>query len=474
MPYFLTTLVRKNGNLMLPPVIQTWFGNGYNRNFNISVDITTGTILSTDVYIDSMLMTLGADYIISNNILQFTFSPLLNNEIVIVCVKSDTQYTLSSVGSLTYISFASGSIDVTDNILVTTFSEDSDYTFVTEEFIKYGQGWDVAPWNQIGWGTVNNNEYILATTPYDILTISVWVNGVYLTPMYDYVVENKSVLTGWDIDYWDTISWASTHDDVTVVRIADHIEPLENSPITISYMVGLPECPPVAWRTLTSDVETLSTAIDNNRKTTALTNVYVTSTTIEIADISKISSPLYSSPQHVYINEELIGYYEIQQAPTLQYPNRGFITNLIRNSNGTSGCPIDRYAVLFYNGDSTETYFATESVGEAISETVWVDGKIQRVDVDYVHELNPPSQLPGRYVKFVAAPDSGYKNVKIVSLNANSFENNVSHVINSTVIDAGDLVRLPNGYTWEPNDKGIQYGKTTQSKFLLDHSGTRS
>lgn len=474
MPYFVTTLVRQNGLLMQPPVIQTWFGNGYTREFNINVDITTGTILYTQIYIDSKLMVNGSDYSIDGDRLKFAFSPPVNSEIILLCVKSNTQYTLSVVGGYTYINFASGSINLNDNILVTTYAEDADYNFATEEFVEYGNGWSVAPWDITSWSSIDTHEYILATTPYDLSTVSVWVNGQYLTPIYDYIVEQKDVLTGWDTDPWDLVSWASTRDTVTVVRLGDHVAPNLNSPVTVSYMVGLPERPPVAWRTLISDTQTISTAIDNERKTAVLSNVFVTSTTIEIEDVTKISSPHIRSPQFVYINDEMIGYYEIQQAPTPQWPNRGYITNLIRNANGTSSCPIDKYAVLFYNGNGEEQYFATEAVGEAISETVWVDEVLQKINVDYTHVLNPPSKAPGRYVQFTSPPNSGYKNIKIVSLNANGFENTISHKIHSTVIDAGDMVRLPNGYMWEPNSLGIQYGKSTQSEFLLTHSGTRS
>lgn len=135
---------------------------------------------------------------------------------------------------------------------------------------------------------------------------------------------------------------------------------------------------------------------------------------------------------------------------------------------------MDRYAVNFFNGDGSRIYFPTESVGEAISETLWVNEAIQRPNIDYVIELDPPSQPAGRYAKFITAPPSGYKNVKLVSLNANSFDSSVSHIIGSTVIDAGSIVKLPNGYNWEPNEYGIQYGKSALSEFLLSHSGTRS
>ena len=77
-------------------------------------------------------------------------------------------------------------------------------------------------------------------------------------------------------------------------------------------------------------------------------------------------------------------------------------------------------------------------------------------------------------MQFFDPPVAGYKNVKVVSLNANSFDYNVSHVSGSPVLDAGDFVKLTNGYNWEPSPYGIQYNKTIQSEFLLDHSGTRS
>lgn len=458
MPYYVSTLVRQNGSLLQPPVIDTWFGNGSTREFTIDVDITSGIIISTDVYIDSVKQTPGIDFNIVNNTLLFYFSPSQDCEIVLICIKNDTTYSLSLVGTTTYITFASGVLNANDNITVTTFSEDIDYNFTTEEFIANS----------------TNREFELATIPYDRLAIDVWVAGQYLTPGVDYVIEERTILSGWDFDPWDTVSWALNSNIRMFVVLGDHISPIASSSVVVNYMFGLPERPAVAWRTLQSLNNTESIAIDNARKTTLLSNVYTSSTTIEISDITKVSRPSIKKSQAIYINDELIEFYDIQHAPTYEYPNRGFLTNLIRNANGTSGNPLDRYAVIFYNGNNSEKYFATEAVNEAIAETIWVDEQLQRVGTDYTISINPPGYPAGRYAKFVNAPISGYKNVKIISLNANGFDSNLSHIVNSTVIDAGDYVRLPNGYYWEPAKYGIQYGKSTLSNFLLKHSGTRS
>jgi hypothetical protein len=474
MPYFVTTLVRKNGNLLEPPVIQTWFGDGSSRQFPITVDIVSPTVEYVEIYVDSVLQTLGIDYNISDSILVFTYSPSMLSEIVLVCKRTTTNYFLTTVGPTTYINFYSGSVQNGDNILVTTYAEDADYNFVTEEFIEYENGWDGAPWDILGFETFMKHEYALATTPYDFVTISVWVNEQLLTPTYDYVVENVDVETGWGVDQWDITAWDSIADNRTVVRLGDHIAPNHDSPVTVTYMVGLPERPSVAWRTLISENETLSTVIDDNRKCVILSDVLSNSDKIEISDFTRVSVPYGANIQYVYINDELIGYYEIQQAPTVQHPNRAFLTQIVRNVNNTSGSPEDQYSAIFYNGDSSTHYFATEPVGEAIAETVWVDGKLQRTDIDYSIEINPPSLPPGRYANIFDAPPGGYKNVKIVSLNSNSYDSNVSHVALSTVIDAGREMKLPNGYSWEPDQYGIQYSHTAMAEFLLKHTGTRS
>ena len=125
-------------------------------------------------------------------------------------------------------------------------------------------------------------------------------------------------------------------DLVAIHHQVAHLHRLNAGIVNGRGLVGLPERPAVAWRTLASEAGILSTVIDDARKTSVLSNVYVNSTSIEIEDITKISMPTPYTPQCVYINNELIKYYEIQQAPTLANPNRGFITNLIRNSNGTS------------------------------------------------------------------------------------------------------------------------------------------
>jgi hypothetical protein len=288
--------------------------------------------------------------------------------------------------------------------------------------------------------------------------------------MKDYLIEFEPRNEGWDMIAWDDWGWDVPTDDKDVIKIGDSL--VTTNKVVITYMTGLPERPPIAWRTLTTDTSVMSTALDQDRQTVILNNVFTFSSTIEVADYTVLTPPTVNDPGYVYINNELIKFTEIQAAPSMAYPNRGFLSGLQRNQMGTSGSPTTLYNVQFYSGDGSETYFSTEAFNQAISRTVWVNEimQIEGVDYEFVVMASPP--LVGEYVSFVSPPPAGYKNIKISSLNRDSIETNVSHVILSTVIDAGTRTRFPAPYTWEPTIHGLQYSRTSQAIFLLNHQSS--
>lgn len=474
LPNYLGITVRKNGDLIEPALMQMITGNGYTRIWPITIDITSGVIFDVQVYVDSILQTVGTDYSISGGYVEFTYSPADDATISIVCIKDTTNYYVFVSSNDSYITFIPGVISNGDNILVTTYSEDIDYGFYTEEFDGKGPGWDIVAWDIYGWDANINNAFRLAKDPYDLLAITVWVNNKLQTPMYDYVVNRQSIPAGWDILSWDTSGFDEGIDEYVEVDFGGNKAGLETDRVVINYMSGLPERDAIAWRTLITDSSVDSIAIDNDRKTIILSNVTTTSSMIEIEDYTKLSIPTGGQSESMYINDELISYFEIVQAPTIEYPNRGFVTSLVRNVKGTNGSPRARYSALFYDGNDLRIYFPTESVNEALSETVWVDEKLQRPNIDYIIVLDPPSLPAGRYAKMNVPPQSGFKNVKIISMNYDDIGETLSHIELSTVIDAGTETQLPTGYQWEPAPLGLQYNRTELASFLLEHSGTRS
>lgn len=239
-------------------------------------------------------------------------------------------------------------------------------------------------------------------------------------------------------------------------------------------MSGLPEKASIAWRTLTSDSEVLTIALESSRQTELLSNVYTYSSSIEIADYSKISLPNSNELGYVFIDEELISFAEVQLAPNMSYPNRAFLAGLQRNRMGTSGNPRSEYNIQWYNGDGSTVYFATESATQALSETVYVNGvfqvnqSVQDENADYEFVINPPALPAGRYVHFLnSAPQYGYKNVQIASLNVDMTQTNLSHKAPNMVRDAGSNVRPSTPYSWQPSPYGFQYNRTTEAQFYL-------
>jgi hypothetical protein len=461
-PNYLSTTVRINGDLVEPALMEQIRGNGYQREWNLTIDTSGATNIL--VYVDEILQTSGVSIV--GSLLSFGSVIANDADIVVLVYKPTTKYSIIS----NQITFASGLLSLGDEILITTYSQDVDYEFHTEEF-------DLT---EVG-------EYHLTKMPWDTSTIRVWQGGSLLVPGRDYIVYRVDGIDGWGAA-WDITTWDLGLDDHYVVKVGVAIDGWdswtgwdmggwsedEDTRVVITYMTGLPDSPSIAWRTLISGDDTITTAMDGSRMTTILSNVYTFSSTIEIEDHTKISRPLPGQPSQVYIDNELIRFSEIQLAPTPEYPNRAFLAGLRRNSNGTSGDPRSIYNTQFYDGDGSNHYFATEGAGQAIAVSVFsneallVQGTMSDPK-DYWIETNPSSMPPGEYANITVAPSTGYRNVKIVSLNVDSSTQNLSHVEGTGVMDAGHVVNFPSPYTWEPTPNGLQYSKSTQARFLLDH-----
>ena len=442
LPSYLSTMVKINGNLVEPPMMQQFLGDGTTTNFTISIDLTGA--IATDVYVDQILQT---GYTITGGNLILSTAPALNADIQLVCIKSNTNYVISG----TTITFASGVISLGDQVMVTTYTQDLDYEFHTEEYNYSASG-----------------IYNLTKVPYDPTTIEVWVDGILQTPMKDY---------NWILN--NTPPTLNDYLPATTCAVSFNSSTHTGTNIVITYMAGLPERPSIAWRTITTDVDTRTVCLDSARQTELLSNVYTYSASIEIADFNKISAPSNGEPGYVFIGDELISFAEIHLAPSVSYPYRAFLVGLQRNRFGTSGNPRSSYNIQWYNGDGSNTYFATEAAGQALGETVYVDGEIQinqavqSQNADYEFVINPPALPAGRYVHFLnSAPPYGYKNVQIASLNVDLTSNNLTHAVPNLVKDAGSHVKPPTPYFWQPTPYGFQYNKTTQAQLYISHPYT--
>lgn len=460
-PVYLGSIVRVNGDLLEPPLIQQFRGNAATKIFVLSVDPTGST---PRVWIDQVENAIP--WTIVGNILSFAYAPPDDADIVLLCVKPSTKYTIFG----NQITFGSGVLNNGDIVSILGFNQDVDYEFHNEQYTGREDG-----------------KYLLTKRPNELSTVMVWLNGELQVLMYDYTIEFNTLKGGYDVDPYDIYGWDDPLKDGAVVRFSPTKARNPSDAIVVSYMTGQPWRPSISWRTLQNNSASKSIVLDPDRQTILLSNVYTTSSSIEIQDVTKISSPIDGEFGAIYINNELIEFEQITLAPTPSIPNRAFLTKLRRNRNGTSGNPLALYNAIFYNGNGVETHFQLESATQALSTTVWLDGKLLRqgndptlpdpmdptqngIPLDFYIKLNPIGYPAGAYAVLTDAPASGYKNVKIVALNQDSIDNNLCHVALSNVIDAGRIVQLPMGYSWEPAAKGLQYNKTAMAKFLLDHS----
>ncbi len=465
-PQYASSIVLKNNVPMRLPPMNTYIADGSTTTF--AVDFVPPFNIGLNVYVNSILKTEVTDYVVNAGAVVFTTAPSAKSSVVIVVTSLSYGYEYSfnngnalefvrniptgwdMIGWDSYYGWenSDSTVEDGDKIRVITFAEDLSYGWLTEEFVSSG-----------------GYSYTLQSSPFNGNTIFVFVNNSVKTLMWDYTISRLD-------------------NGKAVIQFNKDAAPPVGSIINVTYGVGFDDRPPIAWRTLISPVgETISIAIDDNRKTNTLGAVYSDTNSIEVIDITKISKPTSLQPGAVWIDNELIYYYELVSDPTGQYPNRGYLNNLRRGVNGTPSDPVASYNTQYYYGDGINRYFATASGTEPLAETVFVNGKIQTknsinsVVGTYSIVVNPPNLPAGRYVVFNenAVPPVGWKNVKIVALNVEAQNTVPVHVLGSTVIDAGDDVKLPGGvYVWEPAADGLQYSNTNQAKFLRDHQGTRS
>jgi len=325
---------------------------------------------------------------------------------------------------------------------------------------------------------------VLVDAPYNDSTLMVWVNNVMQTLLYDYRLDVVDAIPGWDTTAWNVYGWNTEYGGDRAVVFAGNIGISSLDTINLQYMSALPERAAIAWRTITSDTQTTSTVISDSNKTRLLAAVTVYSSSIEVEDISVLDSPTDTQPGTVWIGDERIDYWMIRSDPTALLPNRGFLEQLLRGTfNTPAGNVSVSYDTIFYDGNGIDTYFATASgtllaggnVAVYIGDQIQVDTAINQQVGSYAIVDNPSSMPAGRYVNFVSAPITGWRNVRLASPRAEvTFGSQISHKIGSTVISAGNSQTIPGGYRWIPTPDGLQYSSDSEAVFLINHPGTRS
>ena len=411
LPVYHSLLVMKNGLRVTPPPMETYFTDGIQTVFTARNSTITG------VYISGKLV---SNYNQVGKNIEFTIAPSSGHVLTIVSIDlgSTYNYQITSFGLLELQHVNSG-----DQYLVKTWKEDSQIGFITQH-----------------WTGTGTNSYELACQPWDETALMVWLNGVLLSPITDYRLIGKQLLLNGQQNINDTVI-------VTYNRLP-------------------PAAPAIGWRQATNNYEKIvSQVLSATNKTATLSNVFVSSSTVEIADITVLTLPVLGKPGQCWIGNELVEFWDVRPEPSTDYTNRGFLLNIKRNRNGTTGAPTVDYDCQFYSGNTTDTLFA---LGQTITDqipAIFVDDLLKQPGIDF----NFVTVSGVEYVEFVNAPDWGQHNIKIVTQIADNSVSGLSHPAGEMVVDAGvNQLILPN-YEWEPTPFGLQRSNSSQAVFLRNN-----
>jgi hypothetical protein len=327
--------------------------------------------------------------------------------------------------------------------------------------------------------------YVLADTPWNDSALMVWVNNEMQSLLYDYTYEISTGVPGWDTTEWDAYGWNAEFAGEGVIVFGGNIAHSSSDSVYVQYMSGAVNKVPTAFRTVSiGNAAVESIAISNASATRLLSDVNVISDTIEVEDYTLLSMPTDYRPGVIWIGDERIAFWTVTPAPTLLLPNRGILSTLQRGTlNTPSGNVTTLFNTIFYNGDGSTIYFATESGTEPLGgpevvfkgDEMQLDYTIYPTMGDYTIVVNPDGQPAGRYVRFNSPPPVGYKNIKLcaptLETRVTSF---ISHTAGTIVQDGGFSVQIQGGYAWQPAPNGLQYNNTSLANFLLENSGTRN
>jgi len=454
LPPYNSILVLRNGLALRSPQMMNYISDGVTTQYALDVLSMPSDL---KVYVNNILTN---DYAVNNYQLTFTSPPPAGVKVAMVITDITTGFDFDISGSTLFLPNAQAG----DVMRVITFTEDYSYGWVADGF--YPHGWDLAMWS-LSWSydgagsakELFNGRYQLSQVVNDPDSMMVFVDGELKSQQWDYTVETVNVVTntinnvqtytgniyittegnvsgivtGMSIQS-DTIpnntyvqsvyinpgrnvitlsqpaldtgiSNFTTNMDTSIVSFNPDYAPnlSGNVNVVIVYTTFPVNSIPIAWRTLVSDSgKAITTAIDDKRKTSIISNVYTYSNEIEIADITAIGQ----APGAIWIDDELITYKNVLSAPTVQYPNRGILSELSRGSGLTSYSPQSMYDTLYYYGDGVTRYFPASSAVYPLAETVYVDN-VAQPNLAFYPSLgtyqstsdNIPSDLPpGRYI----------------------------------------------------------------------------
>lgn len=467
-PDYSTSVVSVNGRVLQPPTMDTYVSNGFFRIFPLTYQPSDLNLLK--VYIDGVVQVYGTHYVVQDQSVVLLFNAPADSIVVLVVVDPDYGYyykldgpnisfmDLAELGfdelgfdCLFGFDFDEVVIEPDDHVSVTNFSQDLSYRFALEQFVGNASG-----------------QYQLAGVPTAESTITVTINGIAQRMLWDYALIKES-LSGFDTQGYELAPFDEGSETRYYIRFNENLRQDDQDTIVVRYMRGKTERPATAFRQFVDTAARItSQVISNAQSTILLSNVYVNTSEIEIADQTVLTAPTVTRPGAVWINNERILFSKIIPAPNYQHPHRAFLAEIARGNGGTSYSPANVYGTEFYDGDGVLTTFAIPIALQGTDFTVWVNGKIKTQGTDY--------DLVGTNVVFKSSkvPGVGSRNVRFSAQLLNSSNISLVHQQGSTVQDSGFRASIPGGYSWGAAPDGLQYSDSSVARFLLEHPGTRS
>ena len=432
----LNTQVFVNGTLIRGAEYCRFTGDGVQTLFNLGTNVNN--VVFVRVWVNSVLQALFNYQFPIPTQIQFMFAPAWASDIVIEIVDTvvpNHDYTVTG----DQITFLPGVLSPGDQVEVITFTEDSSIQWAKDRFV----------------GTTPA-VYSLSRLPSDFGSVQVYVDGTKQDEVWDYQFLQVAGVV--------QVQFATSHVHTGMM-------------VEMYYAVSEPVRPPVAFRMFDNlfgdrNFYRLSDA----HKTRLSQAMLWQDDQAFVQDGTKLPVATPEHPGVVWVGSERLEYTGAMSDPTSELPNRFRLTGVRRGTLGTSTGVFNQIDSQFYNGDGETTLFATTFTNPVVK----VNDLIQVQDVNYQLVTNPPSVVPGLYIRFIVnqtqdyTPPPGDRNVCIMQVINSISSSSVSHASGTWVQDGGMDQQIPAGYIWPYGAQGIQYSAEPQTEFLIAEPGTRT
>lgn len=432
----LNTQVFVNGMLIRGPEYCRFVGDNTQTIFSLGTNVNDPAFVK--VWINSVLQAPFSYTFPSTTQIEFFNAPASASDILIEIMDTvvpNHDYTVSE----DQITFVSGVLAPLDHVEVITFSEDSSIQWAQDRFV----------------GTIPP-VYSLNRHPTDFGSVQVYVDGVKQDAMWDY----KFVQVSGQVQ----VQFSPTHTHSGLNQI------------DVYYVVSTPAKPPVAFRMFENIFgDRKFYRLSDKTRTRLSESTTWDATNVWVQDGTQLPPATLSQPGVIWVGTERLSYTQITPDPVQEFPRRYKLSGLSRGVLGTSTGVFSDMQVEFYNGDGETILFMTAFDNPIVK----VNDQEQVLNLNYEILLNPPGVVPGTYVRFLVntqqdnIPPPGDRNICMIHIRNSVISGQISHDINTQVVDGSKNQEIPAGYIWPYGNQGIQYGLEPQTDFLIAEPGTR-